>query len=532
MEKKWAPVLEGIQGDYERRCTAQLLENQAKAIMAESMNEAAVTNATTTVGKLGTFQKFAFPLVRRIYPELIFNKIGAVQPMNGPVSQIFYLGHSRHSHNDSGVATEQLVYSKYNLTYRGLTSEKIGSLANATSGLGGGTGQFLDLDGNAGDGKDGDDGEFDLSNVLRFDAGAPSSTFGGKIAGWPDSATILGYSVSAGERLSATSIPEISYNIEQQPVVARTRKMRALWTLEAAQDLRAYHDLDLEKELTELLSNEVELEIDRELIEDIRMLAYDPNTALNFGGWHRASLDQGNSNNFEAQGGGQGPFNSGDDFVPAQFLYDFSNAGTGNPSGSDSNVFVIDFSSSALPFAPQHVGHVWANLLAVVNLASQDIYKTTHRGPGSWLLTSPLMASLLESAAKLEGGMQAAHAPTNIGNTSIEYKGKFASKYDLYVDPLYPDDEILVGYKGANPMDAGFVYAPYIPLQQLPTITDPETFQPRKGLITRYGKAAVAPAARYYRIVRVIGPTANYLFTPFLQNGGQGVQVNSTIPVS
>jgi len=167
---------------------------------------------------------------------------------------------------------------------------------------------------------------------------------------------------------------------------------------------------------------------------------------------------------------------------------------------------------------PRHVGEIYSNLLAVINLASQDIYRTTMRGAGSWLLTSPLVCSLLESASKLEGGVERRDGPTNIGRNSIEYKGKFMGRYDLYVDPMYPQDEIMVGYKGANAMDSGFVYAPYIPLQQLPTIVDPETFQPRKGILTRYGKATIEPYNRYYRIVRIVGPTANYLYQPFARN--------------
>jgi len=211
-------------------------------------------------------------------------------------------------------------------------------------------------------------------------------------------------------------------------------------------------------------------------------------------------------------------------FVPAQFTYDFDGAegtGTATEFGSakvDSNIFVIDFSQSSLSLYPRHVGEVYANLLAIINLASQDIYRTTMRGPGNWLLTSPLIASLLESAAKLEGGVMPNEGPTNIGRNSIEYKGKFMGRYDLYVDPMYPTDEILVGYKGQNAMDAGYVYAPYIPLQQLPTITDPESFQPRKGILTRYGKVQIEPMNRFYRIIRIIGPTSNYLFSPFARN--------------
>jgi len=78
-------------------------------------------------------------------------------------------------------------------------------------------------------------------------------------------------------------------------------------------------------------------------------------------------------------------------------------------------------------------------------------------------------------------------------------------RYDLYVDPLYPEGEMMMGYKGSSPMDGGFIYAPYIPFQALPTITDPESFQPRKGILTRYGKVAVAPASRFYRVIRMVG---------------------------
>ncbi len=110
---KWGPALDGINSDYTKRVTAQLLENQLKA--TEHLNEDAVGIGTTTVGQLGTFQKFAFPLVRRVFPELIANNLVSVQPMSGPVSQVFYLGSARTSAADG----RQSLYSKYQLTYRG-----------------------------------------------------------------------------------------------------------------------------------------------------------------------------------------------------------------------------------------------------------------------------------------------------------------------------------------------------------------------------------------------------------------------------
>jgi hypothetical protein len=530
--EKWEPVLEGIGSDYGRRVTAQLLENQAKSIISEKLNEAVDTGSTqTTVGRLGTFQKFAFPIVRRVYPELIANNIVGVQPMQGPVSQIFYIGNSR---VDGG--NEELIYSKYNLTYKGQTTRPIfdganydmdhantmggqlnaGALGNTIPQSHGGWAPSA-LAGN------------DLTTSALFMSGTinTSATMGGDIADWPSTgardeggsarsgpARLMGFNVSAGERLAGSGIPEMVFHIEQQPVAARTRKMRALWTLEASQDLKAYHNLDLERELTDMLGKELRLEIDRELIEDLRMLSYDVDGELAAKGskWNKANLDQANSNNFVLN-----PDMASND-AAADFLYDYT-TGTDN-AGTHENVFLYDFSTSALDFAPQHVGHVYANLLAMLQLMAQDIYKTTMRGPGNWIVCSPLIASMLHSAAKLEGGMERSDGPTNVGGANIEYKGKLAGQWDLYVDPMYPEDELMMGYKGANAMDSGFVYSPYIPLQTLPTIVDPTDFQPRKGILTRYGKAAVTPASRYYRILRLIGPTANFLFTPFAKVKG------------
>lgn len=501
--EKWKPLLEGIKGEYKKRVCAQLLENQAKSVLNEQKEllEAANYTAATTVGKLGTFQKFAFPLVRRIFPRLIANELVGVQPMQGPTSQIFYLGWAR-SKNGGGGANTQQVFSKYNLTYQGLTTSAIfpGANLNIVSGAWNGSAGTLP-------------GQFPLSSLLSGTNGSPSSTFGGKIASWPESTRIYGISVSAGEVLAGTEIPELNMTIEQQPVVARTRKMRALWTMEANQDLKAYHNIDLESELTSLLDQELRLEIDRELIEDLRMIAYDVTGA--FGGFERRMLDMANSNNFPTD-------NAVPAFAPGNWMYELS-ALPSNPAGNLKNVFLCDLTSGGqLNLSPRHVGEVYSNLLACVNFASQDIFKTTHRGRGTWLLTSPLIGAMLESAAKLEGGIKESDGPSNMGH-GIEFRGKFAGIYDLFIDPLYPEDEILMGYKGSNAMDAGYVYAPYIPLQQLPTVIDPETFQPRKGIMTRYGKCVVAPESRFYRIIRIIGQSANYLFTPFAKNTGSNV---------
>jgi len=525
--QKWEKALDGIKSDYMAEVTAQLLENQAKAVLTEAskLTEEQLTPGATTVGKLGTFQKFAFPIVRRVFPDLIFNMIGSTQPMEGPVSQIFYIGNSRAGKNNAGNYDQQQVYSKYQMTYLGLTASGIGSTSADGAWNDPFTGNGSGLTGS----KVLADNGFNTSNVLSNTRGGPTTTYGGKIAAFPNETTVEAWYVSAGEQLRASAIPEISFNIQSQAVVAKTRKMRALWTIEATQDLKAYHNLDLERELTDLLSKEISLEIDRELIEDIRGIAYGfaQDSITNTYGWVPKRLDNNNANNF---GNTYGTSPDGStSFTPGAFEYEFNTTGSVPIPTNDtarSNVFALDLTNpvagfTGISFAPQHVGHIYSNLLALINHASQDIYRTTMRGPGTVLITSPLVASLLESAAKLEGGLAREDGPTNMGNR-IEYRGKFAGKYTLIVDPLFPEDEIIVGYNGTNPMDAGFVYCPYIPLMPIQTITDPETFQPRKGIMTRYAKAAIAPANRFYRVIRLIGAGKNYMAPNIFRNTGIG----------
>ena len=477
---KWAPILEGVNDQYTRETTAVLLENQARHVLAEQSKSGMLEEATTAVGNLGTFQKFAFPLVRRVFPELIANKVVGVQPMQGPVSQVFYLGMDRTKGNTEGGQTET-VYSKHNLTYKGNTAGKHGF----TGGL------------------DANSGTFDASNS-ELSAGMAIETMGMDIAAFPVSSNLGGFGTSAGEVLgnaTTNAIPDLSFHIEQQAVIAKTRKFRALWTIEAAQDLKAYHNLDLERELTDLLGKEVALEIDREILEDLRSIAYD-STDSTGSLFNRAALDNTGSNAIP---------NVSLDGQTTDYEYGFTKTDPG--IGQDKNVTFVDFATSALGLAPRHVGEVYSNLVAAVNFAAQDIYKTTFRGAGNYIITSPLVAAMLQSAAKLEGGIEASEAGT-LG-ASIQYKGKWLGQYDIYVDPMWPEDELLIGYKGTNAMETGYIYSPYIPIQMLPTVVDPNSFQPRKGLITRYGKTAISPASRWYRIVRLVGADSRYLTSPF-----------------
>ncbi|MAC31976.1 MAG: hypothetical protein CME38_00020 [Haliea sp.] len=279
----------------------------------------------------------------------------------------------------------------------------------------------------------------------------------------------------------------------------------------------------MEAELTDLLSKEMNLEIDRELIEDIRMIAY--GKIADGGGFYLDSLYQGNADNFPGIGGA-GVAQPGDTFVAGAYEYDFgtdlASEETNGINRKYSNIYVMDIKQfidgSQTNLRPRHLGEAYSNILALVNFASTDIYRTTLRGPGNVLVMSPVMLSFLESAAKLEGGIDRGDSPTNMGANQIAYAGKFAGKYDVICDPMFPEDEIIVGYKGTNAMDAGFFYCPYIPLQPLDTVVDPETFQPRKGILTRYGKVAVQPASRFYRVIRVIGVGSDFLTPQIFRN--------------
>ena len=171
--EKWEPILEGITDDSTRQMTAVLLENQAKSILTENARESGTLEEATTIGNLGTFQKFAFPLVRRVFPELIANKIAGVQPMQGPVSQIFYLGYNRTRQASAGVGDTEVVYSRYNLTYGGRVGEAQSNLASLDSAAG------ADPTGET-------SGSLAYSGLSAGDATTwTSGTAGGKIAAWP-----------------------------------------------------------------------------------------------------------------------------------------------------------------------------------------------------------------------------------------------------------------------------------------------------------------------------------------------------------
>ena len=256
-------------------------------------------------------------------------------------------------------------------------------------------------------------------------------------------------------------IPEIDIKIESIAITAETRKLRARWSPELAQDLNAYHSMDAEVELTSILSEQIALEIDREILNDLVTQANGANYY-----WSRA---------------------------PGRFV----NKTTGQP---------VTLASS-LSIGPAFTGTVrewYETLVETVIDVANTIHRKTLRGSANFMVVGPDVATILESSVlykpkfSLDGEGQVA-SPFTIGAEAI---GTISNRFTVYKDPYFVRNKILVGYKGGSYLETGYVYAPYVPLIVTPTIFAPEDFTPRKGVMTRYGKKTVR--SDFYGTVTVL----------------------------
>ena len=254
-----------------------------------------------------------------------------------------------------------------------------------------------------------------------------------------DSTSVSG---NFGDDLEA--IPEIDIKVDSVAVTAQTKKLRAKWSPELGQDLNAYHNLDAEVELTGILSEQVALEIDREIIEDLIKKA------------------SGGTIHWSRQ--------------PGKFL----NRETGA---------TIEEATSSTGY-PEFTGTVsewYETLIETVNDVSARIHRKTLRGGANFIVCSPEVANLLEFTA----GFRASVSVDSNGTAGAVNVGSISKKFDVYVDPYFPRNVLLVGRKGNSFLETGYVYAPYVPLQVTPTIFGTEDFAPRKGVLTRYAKQMV-----------------------------------------
>ena len=249
-----------------------------------------------------------------------------------------------------------------------------------------------------------------------------------------------------------SEIPEIDIKVDSIAITAQTKKLKAKWTPELGQDLNAYHNLDAEVELTSILSEQIALEIDREILADLVNGA----TAATYY-WSRS---------------------------PGLFV----NRTTGTEIGA-----------SGAPDFTGTVSEWYETLIETINDVSAQIHRKTLRGGANFVVVSPEVANVLEFTAGFRANVTADADAGDIGAVKV---GSLNRKFDVIVDPYFARNAILVGRKGSSFLESGYVYAPYVPLQTTPTIFGPEDFVPRKGVMTRYAKKMVRPDMYGLVIVR------------------------------
>jgi hypothetical protein len=250
-------------------------------------------------------------------------------------------------------------------------------------------------------------------------------------------------------------IPEIDIKVDSIAVTAMTKKLKAKWTPELGQDLNAYHNLDAEVELTSILSEQIALEIDQEILVDLIQGA---KAATYY--WSRA---------------------------PGLFV----NRETGQEIGA----------SSAAPDFTGTVSEWYETLAETINDVSAQIHRKTLRGGANFVVCGPEVANILEFTAGFRASVTADDEKGSIGAVRV---GSLSKKFDVLVDPYFPRSLVLVGRRGSSFLESGYVYAPYVPLQTTPTIFGPEDFVPRKGVMTRYAKKMVRPDMYGLVVVRGI----------------------------
>jgi len=245
----------------------------------------------------------------------------------------------------------------------------------------------------------------------------------------------------------SADLPEIELKVDSFSITARSRKLKASWTPELGQDLNAYHNLDAEVELTSMLSEQIGLEIDQEILNDIVKGA---TASTKY--WSRRSGK-------------------------------FVNRDTGADLGVGGNY-------SGPPDFTGNVSMWYETLVETINDVSANIHRKTLRGGANFLVCGPEVANILEFTSGFRASVTATDEKGSIGAVKV---GDLNKKWDVIVHPYFYRNVILVGRKGSSFLESGYVYAPYVPLQSTPTIFDPTTFVPRKAVMTRYGKAMVRP---------------------------------------
>jgi len=544
---KWDKLgfLDGLKGHLKENM-AQLYENQASHLI----NEAAASDSS------GSFETVVFPIVRRVFSKLLANDIVSVQAMNLPIGKLFYFvpkiqnRNSDGSHippfgapggptsSTSGYTNATNLYDrfyegeipeddpaglfdyskgKFSDVTKSLTAVKwssgelvVGSLGSDYTGLNvkeilvalsgfsnAGAGKLIGPDGNAMDteeflsslqvyytgstktylpfrvvtqkyGKgivqygsstpttfptDGPGGSYD--NIcdadgviyLSIDSSVPVALGGDATVDGYTGQTVTAWTLQADYRIYETlefedAIGEVSFDLEAVTVSVTERKLRAQWSPELAQDVSAFHNIDAEAELTALLSEQVAAEIDREILRDLRKGAA-WTLRWDYDGWRKLNTTSTAYN--------QKDWNQ--------------------------------------------------TLITAINQISAQIHKSTLRGGANWIVVSSEISAIFDDLEYFH--VSNAAPDQDQYNMGIERVGTLSGRYQVYRDPYFPPNTVLLGHKGSSLLDTGYVYAPYVPLQLTPTMYNPFNFTPIKGIMTRYAKKMVNN--RFYGRIMVDG---------------------------
>jgi hypothetical protein len=536
--KKWDDLgfLEGLNG-HQKDNIAQLYENQASHLI----NEAAVSDSS------GSFETVVFPIIRRVFSKLLANDIVSVQAMNLPIGKLFYFvpkiqdrkndnkhyapfGYPNTTDTDPSVgyngknlydrfyedsdANDQGLfdYSKgefevmsgdtagfvtftnglVTLSGAALSGSSVSTIIVAVSGFtADGAGKLSGPNGNPMDSEEFlasltvlVDGTSKNFNVVTQKYGKSIVEYGKKSTGRTGKyndicdaegiiylsidvetySNLSGYTPSdfSGTPLALTDvlvtwreyeslefeeeIGEVSFDLESVTVSVTERKLRASWSPELAQDVSAFHNIDAEAELTALLSEQIAAEIDREILRDIRKGA----------AWTTK--------------------------------WDYNEWRYGNNGTSFAGYTQKDWNQT---------------LVTKINQVSAQIHKTTLRGGANWIVVSSEVSAVFDDLEYFH--VSNANPEQDQYNMGIEKIGSLAGRYQVFRDPYLPAGKIIIGHKGKSLLDAGYIYAPYVPLQLTPTMYNPFNFTPIKGIMTRYAKKMVNN--RYFGLINVNGLT-------------------------
>ena len=395
LQEKWSPILEHsdlpkIEDNYKRAVTAVILENQEKALNEDrtTLEEAAPLNATGSA--ISNWDPILISLVRRAMPNLVAYDICGVQPMTGPTGLIFAM--KARYHDDVNATRDGMSEALHNEA----RSDYSASPQTTSTSVG--------------------------SDPIGdpFDTSSPSYA----------STTGAGMSTASAESLgdgAGNHFAEMAFTIEKATVTAKSRALKAEYTLELAQDLKAIQGLDAESELANILSSEILAEINREVIRNVNLQAK-----------------------------------------------------TGAASTASAGTFNLDVDANGRWSVEKFKG-----LIFQIEREANVIAKETRRGKGNFILCSSDVASALSMAGVLDY-TPALSTSLNVDDTGNTFAGVLNGKVKVYIDPYAGVDYMTVGYRGSNPYDAGLFYCPYVPLQMVRAVGE-NTFQPKIGFKTRYG---------------------------------------------